>query len=99
MTDLLAENFENFWENVVLRKIFRTVFFGKISSTSPPPPPPRRQYFPGKIFAFRKFFLWGLGIEGAQILDYTPPIRNRLARPWLWISVVKMAEQSFFLQR
>jgi hypothetical protein len=36
MTDLLAENFENFWKNVVLRKIFRTCFSENISSTSPP---------------------------------------------------------------
>ena len=37
MTDLLAENFENFWKNVVLRKIFRTFFFGKHIVDLPPP--------------------------------------------------------------
>jgi hypothetical protein len=62
MKDLLAENFENFWKNVVLRKILRTFVFGKHIqhivdlSPPPPPPPPRRQYSPGKIFAFRKIF-------------------------------------------
>jgi hypothetical protein len=74
MTDLLAENVQNFWKIVVLRKIFRAFFSENISSTSPPiHPPPRRQYFPGKIFAFRKkFFEGALEWKGPKFWT-TPP--------------------------
>jgi hypothetical protein len=37
MKDLLAENFENFWKNVVLRMIWRTFVFGKHIVDLPPP--------------------------------------------------------------
>ena len=49
MTDLFAENFENFWKIVVLRKIFRAFFSEIISST---PPPPNR---PSPIFSVKNF--------------------------------------------
>ena len=37
LKDLLAEHFENFWENVVLRMIWRTSVFGKHIVDIPPP--------------------------------------------------------------
>jgi hypothetical protein len=68
MKDFFAENFGNFWKKVVLRKISGNFVFEKITSTS---------LLSGKFF-------WGaLEWKGSQILEYTPPTGNRLARPWL----------------
>jgi hypothetical protein len=73
MKDLLVENFENFWKNVVLRKILRTFVFGK-HIVDLPPPLHRRQYFPGKIFALavKKFFMGPWNGRGPKFWT-TPP--------------------------
>jgi hypothetical protein len=69
MKDLFAENFENFWKNVVCERFWELLFSKNTIS--------------GKIFAFRKiFFMEALEWKGAQIWNTPPPTRNRLARPW-----------------
>jgi hypothetical protein len=71
MKDFFAENFGNFWEKVVLRKISGTFVFEKITSTSPPSPT-----FSGKIFAFRKKFLGGAWEGRGPKFWNTPPNRK-----------------------
>ena len=51
MKDLLAENSENFWKNI-LRKILRTFVFGKYIVETPPPPV--ANIFRGKYLVYGK---------------------------------------------
>ena len=69
MKDLLAENSENFWKNV-LRKILRTFVFGKYIVETPP----IANIFREKYLVYgKKFFLGGPGMEGGPNFGLHPP--------------------------
>ena len=75
MKDLFAENFENFWKNVVCERFWELLFSENTLSTPPPV---------ANIFRKAK---GGPGMEGGPNTPPPPPTRNRLARPWfrlLW---------------